>query len=68
MSAPARHLPRTYTPEAGEYVCDCAAAHTWRIDMAGHLFPEFPPDCGARAWCSAAPPEVPRHQEPQPLA
>ncbi|WP_418955861.1 hypothetical protein [Streptomyces tritici] len=68
MTTPARYLPGTYTPEAGEYVCDCAAAHTWRIDMAGHLFPAFPPNCAAQAWRSMVSAEIPRHQEPAPPA
>ncbi|MFJ5712597.1 hypothetical protein [Streptomyces sp. NPDC093105] len=68
MTTPARYLPGTYTPEAGEYVCDCAAAHTWRIDVAGHLFPAFPPNCGADAWRSAGHAETSRHLEPEPPA
>ncbi|MGW1249475.1 hypothetical protein [Streptomyces sp. NPDC002535] len=48
--------PGSYTPEAGEYVCDCAAEHRWRIDVAGHLFPVFPPGCLGAGWRGA--PEV----------
>lgn len=44
------HTPGTYTPRAGLYECDCTVRHLWQIDLAGHLFPPFPPDCSAGNW------------------
>ncbi len=55
--------PGSYTPAAGTFVCDCAEAHTWRIDVEGHLFPPFPAACTGRAWRSAVPSA---HPEPAP--
>ncbi|ROQ36010.1 hypothetical protein EDD98_5092 [Streptomyces sp. PanSC19] len=45
-----QHTPGAYTPKAGTFVCDCSSAHLWRIDIAGHLFPAFPPGCSGRSW------------------
>ncbi|MFF0486557.1 hypothetical protein [Streptomyces sp. NPDC004435] len=56
--------PGDYTPAAGAYVCDCAEGHLWRIDMAGHVFPTFPPRCGARTWRTDQLAEV-RDQDPE---
>ncbi|MFG3042266.1 hypothetical protein ACGFYZ_35765 [Streptomyces sp. NPDC048330] len=49
MSAHPVFHPGSYTPEADEKVCDCAAEHR-RIDVAGHLFPAIPPGCLGREW------------------
>ncbi|GGY81036.1 hypothetical protein [Streptomyces omiyaensis] len=53
MAPSVTFLPGHYTPAAGAYVCDCTGGHVWRIDLAGHLFPPFPPNCGARTWRAA---------------
>lgn len=50
MSFVETHEPGAYTPRAGLYECDCAGGHLWRIDLAGHLFPPFPPGCSATRW------------------
>ncbi|MFJ8133052.1 hypothetical protein [Streptomyces hydrogenans] len=53
MAPSVTFLPGHYTPAAGEYVCDCVEGHSWRIDLVGHLFPPFPPNCSARTWQAA---------------
>lgn len=65
MPSPTQFHPGAYTPDAGEYVCDCAGEHRWRIDMAGHLFPVFPPNCSADAWCAVLSDGKPQHTEPR---
>ncbi|MFI1712073.1 hypothetical protein ACIGW4_14950 [Streptomyces sp. NPDC053513] len=50
MTPTEQHTPGAYTPKAGTFVCDCSSAHLWRIDIAGHLFPAFPPGCSGRSW------------------
>ncbi|MFE2555024.1 hypothetical protein ACFXGT_03165 [Streptomyces sp. NPDC059352] len=53
MSLPETFPPGVYTPAAGTYVCDCASAHQWHIDLAGHLFPPFPAGCTGHTWQTA---------------
>ncbi|MBP2586141.1 hypothetical protein J3A78_006619 [Streptomyces sp. PvR006] len=50
MAVVETHEPGAYTPRAGLYECDCTGGHLWRIDLAGHLFPPFPPGCSADRW------------------
>ncbi|MFH8624130.1 hypothetical protein ACH4A8_19910 [Streptomyces vietnamensis] len=50
MSLAETHAPGACTPRGGLYECDCAGGHLWRIDLAGHVFPPFPPGCSAVLW------------------
>ncbi|MER5740230.1 MULTISPECIES: hypothetical protein [unclassified Streptomyces] len=68
MTSTAAFLPGHYTPAAGEYVCDCVEGHVWRIDLAGHLFPPFPPHCSALRWHAAQASGSPAPAPDRPLA
>ncbi|MFE9044687.1 hypothetical protein ACFY9F_11555 [Streptomyces sp. NPDC012421] len=60
--------PGEYTPAAGAYVCDCADGHLWRIDVAGHIFPTFPPRCSATTWRASQSAVDEDRSEARPLA
>lgn len=42
--------PGTPTPESGFYECDCAQAHRWSTDVAGHPLPPLPSGCSGTGW------------------